>query len=303
MCRPHAGGWDARGFPGCCLPRVPSQGGAGGLPGRRDSVWPWGLGLGAWTHFCPWGGGDGCEGLSTAPCDCFPPGRDRAPRWGHRSKSAQGFDRSPGAAEPAALLPFPLWPDGTLPTGTAGAGVGPCLCLPAEPAAAAAHPAPPQAQGGGGPEDAGVRAHDPLPRVLGCRPALRPPQPPREPEQRRHACAQRPAAQGGTGWTGAARGRGALLAGASGRARSLSVRPSVREAGQVPAPRPSLLGCAGVWQCPGGHAVPVVLVPGPSSVWVWAACGWGRVQRPLVPDNDGLFSSLPGHPPATPPDP
>lgn len=98
----------------------------------------------------------------------------------------------------------------------------PCLRLPAEPAAAPAQPTPHQVQGGRDPEDAGLRAHDPLPRVLGGGAALRAPQPTREREQQRDPCAPRAEAQGRTS---PPRELGAGAAGRGRRAHATGVLP------------------------------------------------------------------------------
>ena len=197
-------------------------------------------------------------------------GRDRAPSWGlpgAQPGRALGFRQSPRGCRPSscfAIFPFRQMGQRSgqhFLSGGAGwgrailvlRGEGPCLCLPAEPAAAPAQPTPHQVQGGRDPEDAGLRAHDPLPRVLGGGAALRTPQPTREREQQRDPCAPRAEAQGRTSPPRE------LRAGAAGRGRRahakgvlplrVSFRPSLtfRICSMVPgsALPPSLLGPLG----------------------------------------------------------
>lgn len=268
-------------FPGC-LPRegpvsVQAPGTVSGseVPRRASGA----LGLRARTHSAPGEAGAGVRGRAQLCVTGSLPsrtGRTLGPLL--QPVRALGFGLSPGAA----VAPGARW-------GPPGQGWDHVCVPPAEPAAAAAGAAPPQAQGGGDPEDAGVRAHDPLPRVLGRRSALRPPQPPREPEQRRNARAPRPAAQGG------ARRAGPAGAGPAGG-------PTL-PAGLVPPSWEVRGACRRVGPAPGVCDGPVLRVPQTGFGPGLEACSWGSVQHPLVLDSDDLFFSPPGHPPAAPPDP
>lgn len=168
--------------------------------------------------FCRWRGRDECAGLCTVVCgSSLPHELDRALSGATppaKPGRARGLQPVPRIADRAAFLPFSLLARWAMLQAALcfrdekGSGWDmPHLCLPAEPAATPAQPAPPQAQGGCSPEDAGIRAHDPLPRVLGGCAALCAPQPPRECEQRRDPYPQLPEAQGRTRpprklWTG-----------------------------------------------------------------------------------------------------
>lgn len=213
---PATCGWagqDACGFPGRRLPGLPPQGGAEGLHGSRAA-----FGLRTFTHLLPWGSG-GSEGHAQL---CLRQGQ--GPELGHPpspTKECTGLMsilKGLQTQQPFLFLYFIFYFFlffGHVPLLSYGPVLRAALCFwgsrmrvaatswperegvgqvvsvsPAEPAATPAQPTPPQEQGGLDPEDAGIRAHDPIPGVLGGSAALRSPQPAGKCEQQRDACPQ-----------------------------------------------------------------------------------------------------------------